>query len=174
MADFKTSLKHTLQYEGGYGNNPNDTGKETYRGVSRVFWPNWGGWRLIDQHKSNPGWQKRLDADASLQSLVEEFYRANFWNAVRGDLIANQAVADALFDAAVNLGIGRAIRYMQEVCGVAVDGKIGPATILAINSKADANGAFRARWKQHYQKRIAEDPKNEVFKNGWFRRAEGL
>ncbi len=41
----------TLKHEGGYANNPNDKGGETYRGIGRKANPNWKGWGFIDQVK---------------------------------------------------------------------------------------------------------------------------
>ena len=35
MANFTIALKKVLKNEGGYANNPNDAGGETYKGISR-------------------------------------------------------------------------------------------------------------------------------------------
>ncbi len=48
---FAEALKHTLEFEGGYANDPADRGGETFRGISRKNWPRWSGWDLIDQVK---------------------------------------------------------------------------------------------------------------------------
>ncbi len=49
--DFQKALAHTLEFEGGYANDPADSGGETFRGISRRNWPQWEGWPLIDQAK---------------------------------------------------------------------------------------------------------------------------
>ena len=47
MAEFKISLQKTLAHEGEYVNDPVDSGKETYRGISRANHGNWKGWSII-------------------------------------------------------------------------------------------------------------------------------
>lgn len=49
MADFKTAYDITSGLEGGYVNDTNDLGQETYKGISRRFWPHWDGWQHIDR-----------------------------------------------------------------------------------------------------------------------------
>ena len=51
MADFNLSIPKILKHEGGYVDNPNDIGKETYGGISRKYNPNWEGWKFIDDWK---------------------------------------------------------------------------------------------------------------------------
>ena len=48
MAKFSISLQKTLAHEGFYSNDPDDLGKETYKGISRIFHPKWNGWTIID------------------------------------------------------------------------------------------------------------------------------
>jgi lysozyme family protein len=45
MADFKQAYQLVLQNEGGYVNDPNDPGGETYKGVARNIYivTGWGG-----------------------------------------------------------------------------------------------------------------------------------
>mgnify|MGYP003351144409 CR=1 FL=1 len=40
----------------------------------------------------------------------------------------------AVFDFAVNSGVGRAAKYLQSIVGVPQDGQIGPQTIQACNT----------------------------------------
>ena len=39
MADFNDAFDETMGHEGGYVNDSNDAGGETYRGISRRFNP---------------------------------------------------------------------------------------------------------------------------------------
>ena len=43
MTPFHRALAHTLAEEGYY----TDIGP-TYRGIDRRYWPEWGGWAIID------------------------------------------------------------------------------------------------------------------------------
>lgn len=51
MAEFNLALKRMLGHEGGYSNDPDDLGKETYKGISRANHKNWSGWTQIDKYK---------------------------------------------------------------------------------------------------------------------------
>ena len=52
-SDFEKSLTFVLSAEGGYANNKNDKGGETYKGVARNYNPHWGGWVQIDLVKES-------------------------------------------------------------------------------------------------------------------------
>ena len=142
MADFEIALARTLKFEGGYANNPSDNGGETYRGIARNAHPAWEGWPIIDAAKAEPKFPVSLEANPLLGSLVADFFRMEFWNAIRADEIHSQAIASELFDAAVNHGIAPAVRILQQATNyltappllmLTVDGAIGPATINAVN-----------------------------------------
>ena len=47
-ASFKPAFDATMRNEGGYGNDPQDPGGETYRGIARKFHSKWEGWTTID------------------------------------------------------------------------------------------------------------------------------
>lgn len=149
MADFNAAHAKVMGNEGGYANNPHDAGGETYKGIARNFWKNWGGWKYVDGVKANtvpqPAYgtaayrnhvaylNECLERLASLQQMVLDFYRVNFWGKYRLSEINDQAVATWLYDHVVNGG-ARGAQWMQDAVGVAADGKIGPATIAAINA----------------------------------------
>ena len=84
MADFRKALEHVLSNEGGYVNDPDDPGGETYKGIARKMNPQWKGWPLIN---------KRDFTNPLLADLVASFYRDNYWEPIRGDQITSQLVA---------------------------------------------------------------------------------
>ena len=133
MANYKIAIDPILQTEGGWVNNPNDNGGETYRGISRKFWPSWGGWRLIDQHRLNPDFPKTLARDAYLQDLVVGFYKTNFWDKIGGDGINDQSIADLLVDSAVNEGISPAVKRAQGIVGLPQTGHITDELVEKLN-----------------------------------------
>lgn len=139
MNHFDIAFNRTMKIEGDgvLSNNALDYGGETYSGISRVYWPNWKGWTLIDQHKAGN------DIDWPLvDRFTREFYRANFWNRIQGNRLSeiSPEIAYELFDTAVNVGVTRAVEFLQEAHNVAgksryelvVDGIVGPVTIDTI------------------------------------------
>jgi len=61
-------------------------------------------------------------------------YRRDYWDRVRGGDLP-PALALLVFDAAVNNGVGRAVRWLQAAAGVAADGALGPATLAAVRAR---------------------------------------
>lgn len=171
MAQFEPAIQNTEKWEGGWTNDPNDAGGETYIGISRNTFPNWTGWTQIDLAKNQEGFPKTLSANSTLQALVVQFYRQNFW---RYDAINDQAVANKIFDCAVNVGLVHANKIAQKLAGCNPDGIVGPATIEAINhmdSNSFLNG-FRAAAEEYHKEIVADHPEDAEFLSGWLRRDE--
>jgi lysozyme family protein len=181
MADLAKALAPVLEHEGGWVNDPSDSGKETYRGIARRYHPGWGGWEIVDAQRKHGGIQ-----DGVLVHLVERFYRLEFWDRFQGDRIADQALADELLDQAVNLGVHRAVQHLQRALNALNnqakrwpdmdrDGKLGPQTLAAIEG-ARTYGlgkhlvtAIRSQQGVYYLERMEARGINEKF-IGWFLR----
>ena len=145
MTNFDKAYKETMQIEGGYANNPNDNGGETYKGVARKFWPQWGGWSKIDAIKKQVGGNaasinREASKDPALQEMVKSFYKTNFWDSIKLGEVKYPSISEELFDTGINMGILTASKFLQEalnLCNkngqsypdIIVDGKIGPATL---------------------------------------------
>jgi lysozyme family protein len=65
--------------------------------------------------------------------MVAPLYRRKYWDKVSGDQLP-KGLDYAVFDAAINSGPGRAVKWLQEVAGTPVDGSIGPKTLSAVNA----------------------------------------
>lgn len=185
MAIFQTSFDKTIKSEGGYANNPNDAGKETYKGISRVFNPNWSGWPIIDSMKHHPGFPANLSSNSDLHSKVFYFYKAEYWNKIQGDSIMYQEVADELFDSSVLHGIKTAVMFLQEALNIlnknqtlyrdiVVDGSLGSVTLSVIQSCVNVDGSPKLLLKmmnffqvKHILERTEERKQNETFVRGW-------
>jgi lysozyme family protein len=167
-ADFNTAYGITAENEGGYTLDPH----ETFRGVDRVEQPEWHGWAIIDSMKDDADFPHCLSTNPDLLQLVKNFFWANFWNAVHGDEINDQAVANKIYDAGVNMGTGEAIRLIQTAVGVTVDGIIGPNTIAAINAVPEANelAKFKNVREEHYEAIVGAHPEDQRFLAGWLSR----
>lgn len=162
MADFLPAFERTLINEGGYQltNVAHDRGGQTYAGIARNAWPQWAGWSYIDQGDTPPA------------DLVRTFYRTQFWDALRLSDLSSQAVAQALYDFAVNAGASTAAKLAQIVVGTTPDGKVGPKTVAAIN--AFSAELFLARYAlakmARYEQIVTRDRTQGKFLLGWLRR----
>lgn len=176
MADFKPAFNKVIVNEGGYVNDPHDTGGETYKGVARNMNRNWAGWAIIDALRHKPDFPKSLDRSVDLQIEVEKIYKANYWNPIGGDTITSNTVAFSIFDFAVNAGVGTSAKLAQMVVGVTADGKIGPGSVDAINKMDEDHflSAFTVAKIVRYYKICEARPTNRKFFYGWVRRALNL
>jgi len=172
MADFLPAFHRTLGHEGaGESNDPIDRGGRTYRGISQVHHPDWPGWTC-----------PRGERDEHVEAL----YRSQFWSYIRGDNIADQPIAEELFDTAVNTGIRAASRMFQRALNIlnrqgrvfadlAVDGRIGSATIAALDSLPSRDMATLLKLLNilqgmHYVQLMERDETQERFARGWLAR----
>lgn len=163
MADFKLAIKPVLNWEGGYVNDPDDQGGETYRGITRKNWPYWEGWEYVDDADLRKG-QTSDVADA----FVEDFYREHYWAKIKGDLIEDQRTAGFLLDFFVNSGY-HAIKAVQKVVGAKQDGIVGPQTLAAVNNTAGVFEALKLA-RISFVKKAATLKNNKKFLAGWLRR----
>ncbi len=134
MANFKIAFDRTSKFEGGYVNDKADRGGETYVGIARNFHPNWRGWVIIDQQKHKPNFPANLKTCGELEPLISSFYKSTFWDAVWGDKIVKQSVANDLYDTAVNMGVAMSIRLSQKQFGLAETGKMNQELLNKLNS----------------------------------------
>lgn len=151
MSLFDDYIDRVLSHEGGYVNDPRDPGGETKFGIAKRSYPN------VDI--------KNLTRDGA-----KAIYKADFWDRAQCDKLPASFSFQAL-DAAVNHGMGNAVRWMQRAAGVADDGYIGPVTIAAINRQeaADLVLRFTAERLRFYAKLATFD----VFGRGWINRVAG-
>lgn len=125
MSNFDKAFNKLILKEGGYVNDKDDAGGETYLGISRKNNPKWIGWAIIDEEKKNglKGINSRLKKDKALTNSVKFFYKQNYWDILELDDIPSQEIAHQLFDTCVNCGKTTAIRIAQQVLMMTVTGK---------------------------------------------------
>jgi len=175
MADFTQAFQLMIAHEGGYGNDPDDPGGETYKGVARKIFSKWDGWTKVDILKRQSGFPANLDKDPELQQNVSDFYRVTFWDKMNGDQITNQDVASSVFDFGVNAGISTSASLAQMVVGAKSDGVIGPDSISAINN-FDPDyflASFTVAKIARYINIVKKRPTSRKYFYGWVIRALG-
>lgn len=173
MAEFNIAFEKMLSHEGGYSNDPDDSGGETYKGISRAHHKNWSGWSRIDKYKGKPDFLSIIDKDDLLQNEIEEFYRSNFWSPLNADQISNQTIANSIFDFGVNAGIATSVRLIQSIIGTKADGIIGEQTVKRLNSIdfSYVQAAFTVAKMEYYIHIIKQRPTNKKYLYGWIIRA---
>ena len=117
MANFNSIIDSILQYEGGYVNDKDDAGGETFRGIARNCNKDWEGWKIIDAYKTNnpKDFKQLLMKDMKLLKLVKDCYKRNYWDTLNLDNEPSQRVANDIFDMAVNAGVSTAKKLYNKV-----------------------------------------------------------
>lgn len=161
MSRFATCLAETLKWEGNFSNHPQDTGGATMKGViQRVY----DAWR---EQSGKPRQTVRNITDDELNAIYEQ----NYWAVVRGDEMP-VGLDLCVFDYGVNSGPARAVRYLQQVLGIAQDGHMGPVTIAAANAADPAETVKKlCAARRSFVRQIKSYP---TFGKGWNRRIDGI
>jgi lysozyme family protein len=157
-----------LKREGGFVDDPSDSGGLTYRGISQVSWPRWAGWKILKRYM--PLSTNEVVKDAALDKLIEDFYYRNFWVPCKADSFKDNRVCLHVFDFSVNAGITRAAKILQRVVGAKGDGIIGPATIEKVNDTSLAASKY-VHARRDYYTSIGVG-KNAKFLSGWLKRVD--
>ena len=126
MAKFDIEFKKIVLAEGGYVDDPDDNGGETYLGITRKNHPNLKMWDIIDDIKKKygvKGINSRLKSNTKIIDEVKKIYKTKYWDAMDLDDIPNQKIAHQLFDTAVNMGVKTAINITQQLVGMTRTGK---------------------------------------------------
>jgi lysozyme family protein len=175
MADFLTAFNITNHNEGGYSNNPDDSGGETYAGISRNNWPEWGGWRMIDWYKSSTGGVNGINSlmisSSEMRGYIQQFYKQNFWDVNSLDQFIDQQIANTVYDFGVNSGTGKAARVLQQILELPEDGIIGRQTLNAVNG-ADFEATCNAynNYRKSFYEELAQRPGQHQFLASWLSR----
>ena len=182
MANFNDAFYITMGHEGGWSNDKNDAGGETYRGIARNYHPSWVGWLIVDDTKPNI-------SDDTLEVVVKDFYKEHFWDVNKLDDFEAQDVANEMFDTGVNMGVLRAAKFLQECLNylnrnsalyddLVLDGKIGPASLsaLSIIDPYDDTGILLVMLNvcqgRYYMKYMKKSSTQEKYARGWFSRVQ--
>lgn len=165
MADPKKLKPFILRSEGGYVNDPDDSGGATNKGITiATFRHYYGTNATIEQ----------------LKALTDEqwmhIFLCGFWNPFKADNIANQSIANICVDWAWASGTGTAIREVQALLGVAVDGIVGAKTLAAINNANQRHlfAKIQSARLRFVEGVVRRNPRKRKFLVGWRKRINSL
>lgn len=161
---FSKLLPVILKEEGGYVNDPADSGGATNRGVTQNTYN-----LFRDRLNQDRRHVRYLTIDET-----EKIYEG-YWTDSRADRLPS-GLALMHFDFAVNAGFRRAALTLQEVLEVEADGVIGPKTLAAAVEKnsADTIRKYASSRKDFYERLAKRRPKDRKFLKGWLLRVDRI
>lgn len=144
---FEQAVEVVLKWEGGEVNDPRDPGGHTKFGISRRAFPD-------------------LDIAALTLNQAKQIYLEKYWMPVRARELP-KILRLPVFDTAVNMGVGTAIKLLQRAAYVVVDGQLGPKTLEACERFP---GPTWSRFLAKRAKRYAELSGFTTYGDGWLNR----
>lgn len=142
--NFEKALEFLFPSEGGYVNDSKDPGGPTNMGVTQSTY---------NMYRKNQGLSPKDVKQITKGEAVDLYYKY-YWKPSGADNISDPNMAVTLFDTAVLHGAGQAQQYYKQ-------------------SGGDIDKFLDIRQK-HYDKRVAEDPSQKRFYQGWNNRVNNL
>jgi lysozyme family protein len=153
---FDRCLAVVLRLEGGYSDRPDDPGGPTKLGITLATLS--GAWGRA----ATAGEVKALTPDQAAA-----IYRQRYWDA-SGCARWPAGLDLMVFDTAVNMGPGVAVRLLQAAAGARVDGEAGPRTVAAaMATPAESLIADMARLREARYRGLAGFA---AYGHGWLNR----
>ena len=130
MFDKNACISRLLELEGGYVNDPSDSGGETNFGITL----------LVARENGYSGKMREME-----KCLAFDIYAKTYWEGIAADTLLkiSPKVAEEVFDTGVNMGPGKAIKSLQRCLNalnnrqryyddIATDGKMGAKSLHAL------------------------------------------
>lgn len=177
MNHFEAAFNRLILIEGGYSNDPADSGGRTMYGITE----------RVARRNGYKGNMASLPLE-----VAQQIYRAQYWDTLALDAVAARSrpsVAEELFDTAVNCGVAVAGTFLQRCLNalnrqeqyysdIVADGLIGPATLGALSAYVSRRGIdqgvlvllrmLNALQGERYIALAEKREKDEEFIYGWF------
>lgn len=178
MSDYfdRVLAPHITAVEGGYVNDPRDSGGETNHGITAT----------VARRNGYHGKMRELTKAVALQIYKNEYFVRPGYHLIA---TISEPVAEELFDSGVNAGPGRASTWLQEALNalnnqgklyadIAEDGRAGQGTRSALTAYLKSRGsegekvllkALNVLQGAFYIDLSRRRPKDEAFVYGWLR-----
>ena len=155
---FDVAIKHILEFEGGYVNDPHDPGGETNFGISKRTYPN-------------------VDIAKLTVNDAITIYRRDFWNALKLQQLPKE-LAVCMLDCSINQGKTGAVKMLQrsinecqsDRVAIMIDGKLGPATMNNVSMLQDRMPMLVDEFMSQRAMRYASLGNVTRYGHGWFKR----
>lgn len=154
--DFARAFDLLMTFEGGYADLANDPGGKTRFGITEN----------VARANGYTGDMRELPIEKA-----KAIYRKDYWDMCQCDVMP-AVIRYPLFDAAVNSGVGQAVKWLQSAAGVKSDGSLGPMTREAV---ALSNPLLLRQQMIGKRLRFMTELKNwPSFSKGWSRRIAAI
>ena len=150
--NYEQAFSKLIENEGGYSNHPDDKGGATM-------------WGVTEQVARQNGYTAPMQ-DMTLD-YAKLLYRKLYWDACRCEELPPE-VRFPVFDAAVNSGVSRAIKWLQQSVNEVQDGVIGTMTLQAVRRAIPSITATRINGIRLLF--MTNQPNWPAFGKGWARR----
>lgn len=158
---FNVCFKILIEKEGGYSDDPSDSGGRTKYGISQASYPNVNIIKLTLEEAKN-------------------IYFKDFWLAYKCEQIKDESLVSLYFNSCVNMGGRQSVKLLQKALNyfspnVKIDGTIGQQTIFAISNLSSAQIAhlislYQLELSKHYLALVNFKSSNLKFLKGWLNR----
>jgi len=149
---FIDSVSLLFRDEGGYVNDPSDSGGETNLGISSRSYP-------------------YEDIKNITYDRARAIYKKDYWDRAKCDILPLE-IRYMHFDSAVNMGIRTAVKLLQRASGCEDDGIFGKQTL-----KASENATLKRYSEErilYYKDIVDQRPRNKKFLRGWINRVQRI
>jgi lysozyme family protein len=159
MADLDQSIARVIQAEGGYVDNPLDTGGPTRWGVTQTDLDSW--------NKDHSGLPASV-SDLTIEQATQIYAGSQQWINPAWAAIGSQWLCDFLVSWSVLRGQSNAVRAFQASEGLSQDGVWGPETAKrALLFISDEAGNVKFEALSQIIDVLVANPKDLEFAHGW-------
>jgi len=175
MADFDPIFKKTLGHEGGFQADAADKANYcdgkligTNHGISAIAYK---------------GFYKKCPTQAQMKALTipqaEQIFKKNYWSLVNGDRIANQSIAELMFQYVIGSGASQ-LSDLKAIANATAGKKImAEVDVPFTNAEADLINKLPQKgywinlraWREAFLKTLVQKhPEDQKFLTGWLNR----
>lgn len=165
MAKAEKLMTFIHKWEGDFANNPYDSGGCTMKGIT------------LSTYRDYFGQYKTCE---DLRYITDEewlyIFKDGYWDKCKADEIDSQIIANIIVDWVWMSGVKTAVKKIQKLLGVEVDGIVGRETINAINN-CDEDILFNDIYNERvrfYTNIVEKKPSQKIFLNGWLNRLNDI
>jgi lysozyme family protein len=164
MADVNKLAPKIKKWEGGYANNPYDSGGCTMKGITIATFRKYYG-------------STKTCADLKKITDIQWIHilKSGYWDKMKADLIESQSIANLCVQMCWGSGTVTAIKKIQNCLGLVADGLVGAKTLAALNGDGSYEyhkKVFNKLWEMRklWLMNIAMKGNNKIFLKGWLNR----